>query len=219
MASFARYGILAFTIIAVLAQFGVETTSIIAVMGAVGLAIGLALQGTLSHLASGVMLLVFRPFRVGDTVELAGEVGTARAVTLFTTELTTPDNVLLILPNGAVWGSVIKNFSANRTRRVDLAIGVSYGNPTDRVIGLIREVVAADPRPLPAPEPQVVTGALTETGVQIVVRVWVNGPDYWDYRYDLIQGIKERFSAEGIELPLAQQMLQKALEREPSAGG
>ncbi|MBI1180301.1 MAG: mechanosensitive ion channel [Alphaproteobacteria bacterium] len=212
LASFIRYGLLTITLVAVLAQFGVETTSIIAVLGAAGLAIGLALQGTLSHFASGVMLLLFRPFRIGDTIEVAGQVGTAKAITLFTTELSTPDNVLLILPNGAVWGSVIKNFSAHRTRRVDVSVTIGYRNRIDSVAALVREILAADPRPLPAPEPQIVTGALTETGVQVEVRVWVNAADYWDFRYHLIRTIQERFADAGIELPLAQQFLKKALD-------
>jgi small conductance mechanosensitive channel len=116
------------------------------------------------------------------------------------------DNVLLILPNGAVWGSVIKNFSAHRTRRVDLVLGIGYDNDIDRVMDLVRETIAADPRPLPVPAPQVVTGALTEMAVQVIVRVWVNTADYWAFRYDLIRALKQRFDAEGVAIPLAQHM-------------
>lgn len=206
LSSAVRYGIVGFTILALLAQFGVETTSIIAVLGAVSIAVGLALQGTLSHFASGVMLLLFRPFKVGDDIEVAGQGGTVKAITLFTTELSMADNVLLILPNGAVWGSVIKNFSAHRTRRVDLTLGIGYDNDIDRVMELVRQTIAADPRPLAAPAPQVVTGALTEMAVQVIVRVWVNTSDYWAFRFDLIRALKQRFDAEGVAIPLAQHM-------------
>jgi small conductance mechanosensitive channel len=209
LASLVRYGIVGFTLLALLAQFGVETTSIIAVLGAASIAIGLALQGTLSHFASGVMLLLFRPFKVGDDIEVAGQAGTVKAITLFTTELSLPDNVLLILPNGAVWGSMLKNFSAHRTRRVDLTLGVSYDNDLERVLGVIRETVAADPRPLAVPEPQVVADALGEMSVRIAVRVWVNSPDYWPFRFDLIRRLKQRLDAEGVALPLAQHVLHR----------
>jgi small conductance mechanosensitive channel len=207
LASFVRWAILAFTIIAVLSQFGVETTSLIAVLGAASIAVGLALQGTLSHFASGVMLLLFRPFRVGDDIEVASHAGKVRAITLFATELATVDNVQLFLPNGMVWGAAIRNFSAHRTRRVDLAINVGYGNRLDAVLTLIRDVIAADSRPLTKPEPQVVTGALGDLAVQVLVRVWVETSDYLSFRQDLLARLKQRFDEDGVQLALVEHKL------------
>ncbi len=207
LASFVRWTILVFTIIAVLSQFGVQTTSLIAVVGAASIAIGLALQGTLSHFASGVMLLIFRPFKVGDDIEVAGQGGTVRAITLFTTELAMSDNVQLFLPNGMVWGAAIKNFSGHRTRRIDLLLNVGYGNRLDPVIAAIREAIDADPRPLKAPAPQVVASALGDLAVQITVRVWVNTADYWPFRYDLVRTIKQRFDDDHVQLALNEHKL------------
>ncbi|MGE0667381.1 MAG: mechanosensitive ion channel family protein [Sphingomonadales bacterium] len=207
LTSFVRWGILGFTLIAVLSQFGVETTSLIAVLGAASIAIGLALQGTLSHFASGVMLLVLRPFRVGDDIEVNTYTGTVRAITLFSTELATPDNVQLFLPNGMVWGAAIRNFSAHRTRRVDLAVNVGYGNRLDGVLALIREAIAADPRPLAQPEPQVVAGALGDLAVQVIIRVWVRSTDHLAFRHDLLAALKQRFDDAGVQLALAEHRL------------
>ena len=207
LASFVRWAILAFTLIAVLSQFGVETTSLIAVLGAASIAIGLALQGTLSHFASGVMLLLFRPFRVGDDIEVGVNAGTVRAITLFATELAMADNVQLFLPNGMVWGAAIKNFSAHKTRRVEITLNIGYGNRLDAVLALIRDTVAADPRPLAKPEPQVVAGALGDLAVQVIVRVWVQGTDYLAFRYDLVARLKQRFDDEGVQLALTEHTL------------
>jgi small conductance mechanosensitive channel len=207
LASFVRYAIIAFTIIAVLSQFGVETTSLIAVLGAASIAVGLAVQGTLSHFASGVMLLLFRPFKVGDDIEVGANSGTVRAITLFATELAMGDNVQLFLPNGMVWGAAIKNFSAHKTRRVDLAINVGYGNRLDSVIALIKGVIATDPRPLAAPAPQVVAGALGDLAVQIVIRVWVSTADYWAFRYDLIEALKQKLDDKHVQLALLEHTL------------
>lgn len=207
LASFVRWAILAFTIIAVLSQFGVETTSLIAVLGAASIAIGLALQGTLSHFASGVMLLMFRPFRVGDDIEVGANAGTVRAITLFATELAMADNVQLFLPNGMVWGAAIKNFSAHKTRRVEVIVNIGYGNRLDAVLAMIRDTIAADPRPLAKPEPQVVAGALGDLAVQVIIRVWVNSLDYLGFRYDLVARLKQRFDDEGVQLALTEHTL------------
>jgi small conductance mechanosensitive channel len=207
LASFVRYAIIAFTLIAMLSQFGVETTSLIAVLGAASIAIGLALQGTLSHFASGVMLLLFRPFKVGDDIEVGANSGTVRAITLFATELSTADNVQLFLPNGMVWGSAIRNFSGHKTRRVEVLLNVGYGNRIETVLALIRDVIAADPRPLDAPKPQVVASALGDLAVQVTVRVWVGAGDYWPFRYDLVEALKQRFDEQGVQIALIEHKL------------
>jgi small conductance mechanosensitive channel len=207
LASFVRWAILAFTLIAMLSQFGIQTTSLIAVLGAASIAIGLALQGTLSHFASGVMLLLFRPFRVGDDIEVGTNAGTVRAITLFATELSMADNVQLFLPNGMVWGAAIKNFSAHKTRRVEITVNIGYGNRLDAVLALIRATIAADPRPLAQPEPQVVAGALGDLAVQVIIRVWVKSTDYLGFRYDLVAALKQRFDDDGVQLALTQHEL------------
>ncbi|MDD9896861.1 MAG: mechanosensitive ion channel, partial [Gammaproteobacteria bacterium] len=159
-ASIAKYAILAFTLIAVLSRFGVETTSFVALLGALGLAIGLALQGTLGHIASGVMLIIFRPFKIGDFVDTAGVSGTVKTIGLFTTELATGDNVQVIVPNGAVWGGTIKNFSGNATRRVDMVMGIGYGSSIDLAIKTMKDIIDGDSRIHSDPEPFFVTCSL-----------------------------------------------------------
>ncbi|MGB1875469.1 MAG: mechanosensitive ion channel family protein [Rhodospirillaceae bacterium] len=203
-ASMAKYAILAFTFIAVLSRFGVETTSFVAVMGALGLAIGLSLQNTLSNVASGVMLIMFRPFKVGDFVDTAGVSGTVKAITLFTTEMSTGDNVKVIVPNGAIWGGTIKNFSGNTTRRVDLLMGIGYGSNIDHAIKTMTEIVNADSRVHGDPEPFFAVGELADSSVNIIVRVWTNAPDYWGVKFDLTKAFKEAFDREGIDIPFPQ---------------
>ena len=203
-ASMAKYAVLVFTFIAVLSRFGVETTSFVAVLGALGLAIGLSLQGTLSNVASGVMLIMFRPFKVGDFVDTAGVSGTVKDITLFTTELATSDNVKVIVPNGAVWGDTIKNFSANTTRRVDMVMGIGYGASIDHAIKTMTEIITADSRVHGDPEPFFAVGELADSSVNIIVRVWTNAPDYWGVKFGLTKSFKEAFDREGIEIPFPQ---------------
>ena len=210
LASFVRYAVITFTILAVMSEFGIETTSIIAVLGALGLAIGLSLQGTLGHVAAGVMLLLFRPFKVGDVVNTAGETGTVKGITLFTTELATPDNIQIIIPNGAVWGSAVKNFSFHDTRRVDMVMGISYADDIDKAIGVIEAVVTADSRAMQDPAPQIVVGELADSSVNIIVRVWVAKADYWPTKFDLTKALKQRFDAESIEIPFPQTVVHMA---------
>ena len=178
-ASLAKYGVLTFTLIAVLSRFGVETTSFVALLGALGLAIGLSLQGTLSNVASGVMLIMFRPFKVGDFIEAAGVSGTVKDITLFTTEMATGDNVKVIVPNGAVLGGTIKNFSGNATRRVDMVMGIGYGANIDHAIKTMHDIIKADSRVHGDPEPFFAVGDLADSSVNIIIRVWANAPDYW----------------------------------------
>lgn len=199
--SIIRYLVIAITFLAVLGQFGIETTSIIAVLGAAGLAIGLALQGTLSNVAAGVMLLIFRPFRVGHFVDIAGTAGTVKDLTLFTTELATGDNVQIIVPNSAVWGQSIRNFSAHPTRRVDMVFGISYEDDIDKAISIVQACIAEDARSHSDPEPLVVVGNLGDSSVDLTTRVWCNSADYWGLKFDLTKSIKEAFDREGVSIP------------------
>ena len=203
--SLAYYLVLGFVVIAVLAEFGVQTASIIAVFGAIGLAIGLALQGTLSNVAAGVMLLLFRPFKVGDFVDTAGVAGTVKAITLFTTELDTPDNVRIIVANADVWGSSVKNFSYHDTRRVDLVVGIGYGDSMDEAVAVLNEVVSADERSLADPAPAIMVSELADSSVNITIRVWSKAGDYWPLKFALTKAIKEAFDAKGISIPYPQQ--------------
>jgi small conductance mechanosensitive channel len=191
-------------VIAVLSLFGIETTSLIAVLGAAGLAVGLALQGTLSNFAAGLMLLIFRPFKAGDYVEVAGTAGSVQEVGIFSTVLHTPDNVKVTIPNSAVYGETIMNYSANDTRRNDLVIGISYGDDIARAIETIREVLAGDSRVLGDPEPTVAVGELADSSVNLVVRPWCAGGDYWPLRFDLTRRLKEELEAAGCSIPYPQ---------------
>lgn len=196
-----RYLILIFTILAVLAKFGVQTASLIAVLGAAGLAVGLALQGTLSNVAAGVMLLIFRPFRAGHYVEAGGVAGTVKALTLFTTELATPDNVQIIVPNSDVWGKPITNYTYHPTRRLDITFGISYGDDIGKAMDIIRREIEADDRCLNDPEAFIGVISLGDSSVNVVLRVWVLNADYWPTRFDLMRRVKERFDEGGITIP------------------
>ncbi len=204
------YLIIIFTWIAVLSKFGVETTSLVAVLGAAGFAIGFALQGSLSNLAAGVMLLVFRPFRIGDFVDIAGTAGTVKDLQLFVTILATPDNVRVIVPNGGVFGSVIRNFSAEDTRRVDMIFGISYGSSIDKAIQVMKGIIEADDRVLKDPPLLIAVSELADSSVNFTVRPWVRREHYWAVKFELTEKIKKAFDAEGIEIPFPQVMVHKA---------
>lgn len=199
--SLVRYLIIIFTVLAVLAKFGVQTASLIAVLGAAGLAVGLALQGTLSNVAAGVMLLIFRPFRAGHYVEAGGVAGTVKALTLFTTELATPDNVQIIVPNSDVWGRPITNYTYHPTRRLELTFGISYGDDIGKAMDIIRREVEADERCLEEPAPFIGVMSLGDSSVNIVTRVWVMNANFWPVRFDMTRRIKERFDEGGITIP------------------
>ena len=199
-----KYAILVFTILAVLDQFGLETTSFIAVLGAAGLAIGLALQGTLSNLAAGVMILIFRPFKIGEFIEGAGQSGTVKSVSLFLTYLNTSDNVVIILPNAQLWNAAIKNYSLNKTRRLDLMFGIGYRDDIDQAIVVINKILAADDRCHNDPATVVVVGNLGESSVDIIVRTWCASSDYSELKWGLLKTIKQRFDAEKISIPYPQ---------------
>lgn len=198
------YLALAVVLIVVLGLFGIETTALIAVLGAAGLAVGLALQGTLSNFSSGVMLLVFRPFRAGDYVDVGGTAGTVQEVGIFTTILHTPDNVRIIVPNSAIYGSTIANYSANETRRNDLVVGVSYGDDLALAQKTIESVLTSDSRVLEEPEPVVAVSELGDSSVNFVVRPWCQASDYWALRFDLTRRLKEELEKAGCSIPFPQ---------------
>lgn len=199
-----RILVIAVTILAVLNQFGVETASLIAVLGTIGLAIGLALQGTLSNIASGIMLLLLRPFNVGDTVDIGSTSGVVDEIGLFVTEMHTFDNVAITMPNSKVWGNEIKNYSQNDIRRVDMEFGISYDDDMNKAMRIVNEVLSADERVLSEPEPLVAINNLGDNAVSVLVRPWTNRDNYWPLFYDITQRIKERFDDEGISFPFPQ---------------
>lgn len=199
-----RTVLLIVVIIAAIGALGVQTTSFIAIFGAAGLAVGLALQGSLSNFASGVLIVLFRPYKVGDFIEGAGISGSVEQVQILTTVLKTGDNKQVIVPNSQIMNSVITNYSANDTRRVDMVIGVSYSDDLDKVRSTIQELVAADQRILAEPACTIAVSALADSSVNFVVRPWVKTPDYWGVMFDLTEAIKKRFDKEGISFPFPQ---------------
>ena len=199
-----RYAILILVTVVVLGQFGVETTSVIAIIGAAGLAIGLALQGTLSHVASGVVLLFLRPFGIGDYIDAEGIAGTVREIGLFATELQTFDGVFVLVPNGLIIGRPIRNYSRLPTRRVDVSVGVSYGDNIEEVISEALAVLKEDTRTLPDPAPQVMVTELADSSVNVNLRCWTNRERYWDVFFDLHKAIKLRLDAKGFTIPFPQ---------------
>jgi small conductance mechanosensitive channel len=204
LAGMVYYATIAVVLIAVLGLFGIETTSLVAVLGAAGLAIGLALQGTLSNFSSGVMLMVFRPFTKGNFVEVAGTKGAVQEIGIFTTVLNTPDNVRIIVPNSSIYGATITNYSAYDTRRNDLVIGVSYGDDLATAEGVIRRVLEGDERVLADPPLQVAVSELGDSSVNFVVRPWCRSEDYWQLRFDLTRRLKEELEAAGCSIPFPQ---------------
>ncbi len=208
LASFAAnlvyFALLAFVIVSALAQIGIQTGSFIAIVGAAGLAIGFALQGSLSNFASGVMLILFRPFRAGDFVEVGGVAGSVKEVQVFSTILTTPDNKLIILPNSAVMGGTITNYSATGTRRVDLVFGIGYDDDIRKAKEILVKVVDEHPKILKDPAPVVAVNALADSSVNFIVRPWVNTPDYWTVYNDLTEAVKLQFDANDISIPFPQ---------------
>lgn len=202
-----RAALLVLTVVIVLSQFGVQTTGLIALLGAAGLAIGLALQGTLSNVAAGVMLLIFRPFKIGEYVDIDGIGGTVKEIGLFITHLNTPDNIAVLVPNNRIWGSPIRNFATNANRRLDLVFSIAYEDDIDKAIALVKEKLSADARVLADPAPVVVVGVLGESSVDLWVRPWVDRNVYWDLRFDLTKSIKQAFDANGITIPFPQRVV------------
>ncbi|MCM2972180.1 mechanosensitive ion channel [Larsenimonas suaedae] len=193
-----------FVALAAIGKLGIQTTSFVAVIGAAGLAIGLALQGSLSNFAAGVLVIIFRPYKIGDYIEGGGVAGTVIDVQIFTTELKTGDNRKIIVPNSKMTSGAITNVSAFETRRVDLVASVSYDDDIDTVRRLLEEVVAADPRVLPEPATNIRMNALNDSTVDWIVRPWVKAGDYWSVYWEMTEAIKRRFDAEGITIPFPQ---------------
>jgi small conductance mechanosensitive channel len=202
--SLTRIALMVFVVLAALNTLGVQTTSFVAVIGAAGLAVGFALQGSLSNFASGVMLVVFRPFRVGDFVEAGGTSGVVEAVQIFNTVLKTPDNKKVILPNSSVTGGNIINYSAKDERRVDLVFGIGYDDDLKKAKTILERLLADDPRILKDPAPVVAVSELGDSSVNFVVRPWVKTGDYWNVYWDLTEKVKLTFDAEGISIPFPQ---------------
>jgi len=202
--SIVRAILMIFVIIAALGQLGIDTTSLAAILAAAGLAIGLSLQGSLSNFAAGVMLLVFRPFKSGDFVEAGGASGTVKSIGIFTTLMTTPDNKEIIVPNGAIYGGNITNFSAKDTRRVDMVFGIGYDDDLKKAKAILEEMVANDPRVLADPAPQVAVSELGDSSVNFVVRPWAKSSDFWGLKFDMTEAVKLRFDQEGISIPYPQ---------------
>jgi len=198
-------GLLAFIIIAALGQLGIQTTSFIAILGAAGLAVGLALQGSLSNFAAGVLMIIFRPFKQGDFIEGAGVSGVVEEVHIFNTIMRTGDNKTIIIPNAGLMNGNIINYSTKPTRRLDLVIGIGYDDDIKKAKNVLNELMQQDPRILKDPAPTLGLLELADSSVNFAVRPWVNSADYWGVHFDLLESIKLRFDQEGISIPYPQQ--------------
>ena len=198
-------GLLVFFVLAALAQLGIQTTSFIAVIGAAGLAIGLALQGSLANFAAGFLMIIFRPFKVDDYIEGAGVEGTVEKIQIFTTQLKTPDNKTVIIPNAKLTGDNIVNYTTKGTRRVDMVFGIGYGDDIDKAKKVVGEVLEKDSRILKDPPLVIGVSELADSSVNFVVRPWVKAADYWNVYFDTTESIKKHFDSEGISIPFPQQ--------------
>jgi len=201
LGSLVRYAVMAIVVIAAIGQVGVQTASLVAIFGAAGLAIGLALQGTLSNIAAGAMLMLFRPFKVGDYVKVSGEEGVVTDINIFTTEITTLDNIHVIIGNGDVFGTTIQNLTSLGKRRVDNDFGIDFEDDIGTALNIITATAAKDPRVHAEPAPWAKVVELGDSSVNIQSRVWCSSDDYWDVMFDLNKAVKEAFSAGGITIP------------------
>jgi small conductance mechanosensitive channel len=204
VANMTYIALLVFVVLAALGQLGIQTTSFIAVIGAAGLAIGLALQGSLANFAAGFLMIIFRPFKVGDYIEGAGVGGTVEVIQIFTTQLKTPDNKTVIIPNAALTAGNITNYSAKGTRRVDLVFGIGYGDDIDHAKKVIMDVLAKEERILKDPATTIGVVELADSSVNFAVRPWVKADDYWNVYFNLTENIKKSFDAQGISIPFPQ---------------
>jgi len=204
VSSIVNWLLLLIVIIAAISYLGINTNSLIALIGAAGLAIGLSLQDSLKNFAAGVMLITFRPFKEGEFVEAGGTAGTVEKITIFSSTFRTPDNKEVIIPNAAIYSGVITNYSAKDTRRIDMVFGISYGDDIKKAKELIEKVIQDETRVLKDPVPVVAVGELADSSVNFVVRPWVKTSDYWDVRFDITEKIKIAFDEYGISIPFPQ---------------
>lgn len=191
-------------VVVILDIFGVNTNSLIALLGAAGIAVGLALKDTLQNFAAGIMLLILRPFKTGDFIECGSLMGTVKEVNVFTSVLETPDGLYIFAPNGSLWGSPVKNYSRNEKRRLDLIIGISYGDSIERGISVLQEIIANEPRLLADPPPQVMVQSLADSSVNLQLRAWANITDYWNLYWELNRTMKEKIEEAGLTIPFPQ---------------
>lgn len=204
LGSIAHILIAAFVLIAALGQLGIQTTSLVAIMGAAGLAIGLSLQGSLANFASGVMIIAFRPFKVGDFIEAGGAIGVVEGIQIFSTQMRTGDNKTIIVPNAGITGGTITNYSTKDTRRVDMVFAIGYDDDIKKAKQILQDIVTNDERILQDPAPVVAVSELADSSVNFVVRPWVNSADYWNVYWDLTEKVKLVFDSEGISIPYPQ---------------
>ena len=205
VASLSYVGLMAFVVIAALGKLGVQTASFVAILASAGLAVGLALQGSLANFAAGVLMIIFKPFKVGDYIEGGGVAGSVEEISIFTTILKSPDNKKIIVPNGKIVGDNIINYSAKETRRVEVVVGVSYSDDIDHVKKVLTAIVNEDERILQDPAPVVAVLELGSSSINFAVRPWVKNADYWSVFFSLQEKIKKQFDKEGISIPFPQQ--------------
>jgi small conductance mechanosensitive channel len=204
LGNMAYYVLMVVVIIAAVGQLGINTTSFLTIIGAAGLAIGLALKDSLNNFASGVMIILFRPFGIGDVVTVGGVTGKVQSIAIFNTILTTGDNQRVIVPNGNIINSVITNITANDTRRIDLVVGIGYGDDIAKAKQVLTDIVNADNRIMSEPSPVIAVSELADNSVNLIVRPWVKTSEYWNVHFDLLENIKRTFDAEGISIPFPQ---------------
>lgn len=207
LSDIAFYLLMVAVVITAISQLGIQTSSFVAVLGAAGLAVGLALQGSLSNLASGVLIVLFRPFRVGDFVEAGGVSGTVDEIGILATRMRTPDNKGIMVPNSQITGGQIVNFNAFATRRCDMSFRIGYGDDIDRAKAVLGEVLASDARCLKDPAPTIAVGALGEHGIDLLCRPWVKSSEFWAVYWDTQEAVRKRFDAEGISIPVPQRVV------------
>jgi small conductance mechanosensitive channel len=206
LASLVYYLVLTVAGVAALGMVGIQMASVLTILATAGLAVGLAMQGTLSNVASGVMLLIFRPFKVGDFIQAGGgPTGKVESIGLFSTALNTPDNVHIVVPNSNIYGGTIHNYTHNELRRVDLVMGISYNDDISVAVGVMEKLLEEDPRVLKEPAYQIAVSELADSSVNLVVRPWCRGEDYWDVRFTLTRAMKEGLEAAGCSIPYPQQ--------------
>jgi len=204
MGSITYIALLAFVVVAALGQLGIQTTSFIAILGAAGLAVGLALQGSLANFAAGFLMIIFRPFKVGDFIEGAGVAGVVQDIQIFTTTLKTGDNKTIIIPNAKISGDNIINYSSEENRRVDMTVGVAYDADLSKVRDVLQDIIGKEDRILSDPASQIAVAELADSSVNFIVRVWTKSGDYWGVKFDMTETIKNRFDEAGIGIPFPQ---------------